>query len=88
MAAKYRSYAGMGQDDVLPEDQTFALPPEELAKGRFVIGNPEQVTERILEYREALGMTVFGLRMHWIGMPHNLAMKSIERFCEKVLPNL
>lgn len=88
MAAKYRNYAGMGQDDVLPEDQTFALPPEELAKGRFVIGSPEQVTERILEYRDALGMTVFGLRMHWIGMPHDLVMKSVERFCEKVLPAL
>lgn len=86
MAAKYRNYAGMGQDDVLPEDQTFALPPEELAQGRFVLGSPEQVSERILEYREALGMTVFGLRMHWIGMPHALVMKSLERFCDKVLP--
>jgi len=29
---------------------------------------------------------VFGLRMHWVGMPHALVLKSLERFCDKVLP--
>lgn len=86
VAKKYSNYAGWGQDDVLPEGQTFALPPAELAAGRFVIGDPAYVIDRIFEYREALGMTIFGLRMHWVGMPHAMAMKSIDLFCEKVLP--
>ena len=86
VANKYSNYAGWGQDEVLPDDQSFALPPEELAAGRFVIGDPACVIERILEYREALGMNVFGLRMHWVGMPHAMVMKSLEKFCDKVLP--
>lgn len=86
VAKKYANYAGWGQDDVLPEDQSFALAPEELAAGRFVIGDPAYVIDRILEYREALGMNVFGLRMHWVGMPHALVMKSLSLFCDKVLP--
>jgi len=86
VAKKYANYAGWGQDDVLPVDQSFALPPQQLAQGRFIIGDAAAVTERILEYREALGMTVFGLRMHWVGMPHALNVKSLERFCDKVLP--
>jgi hypothetical protein len=49
---------------------------------------PACITERILEYREALGMTVFGLRMHWVGMPHALNLKSLGLFCETVLPAL
>lgn len=86
VAKKYSNYAGWGQDDVLPEDQTFALPPDELAAGRFVIGDSDYVIDRILEYREALGMNVFGLRMHWVGMPHAMVMKSVGLFCDKVLP--
>ena len=86
LATKYGNYAGWGQDAVLPEDQSFALPPDELARGRFVIGDPSEVAERILEYRDALGMNVFGLRMHWVGMPHALVLKSLDRLCDKVLP--
>lgn len=60
----------------------------DLAQGRFIIGDPAYVTERILEYRETLGMTMFGLRMHWVGMPHALNLKSLGLFCDKVLPAL
>jgi alkanesulfonate monooxygenase SsuD/methylene tetrahydromethanopterin reductase-like flavin-dependent oxidoreductase (luciferase family) len=88
VAKKYANYAGWGQDEVLPEEQSFALAPEELAHGRFIIGDAAYVTERMLEYREALGMTVFGLRMHWVGMPHALNMHSLGLFCDKVLPAL
>jgi len=86
VAKKYANYAGWGQDEVLPAEQSFAKPPQELAQGRFIIGDAASVTERILEYREALGMTVFGLRMHWVGMPHALNVRSLHRFCDKVLP--
>jgi alkanesulfonate monooxygenase SsuD/methylene tetrahydromethanopterin reductase-like flavin-dependent oxidoreductase (luciferase family) len=86
VAKKYSNYAGWSQDDVLPDDQSFALAPAELAAGRFVIGDPAYVIERILQYREALGMNVFGLRMHWVGMPHAMVTKSLGLFCEKVLP--
>jgi alkanesulfonate monooxygenase SsuD/methylene tetrahydromethanopterin reductase-like flavin-dependent oxidoreductase (luciferase family) len=86
VASKYGSYAANGQDAMLPADQSFAMPAQELAEGRFIIGDPATVTSRILAYREALGMSILGLRMHWPGMPQALTMKSLGLFCEKVLP--
>ena len=56
MARKYAGYASMGQDDVLPEGQHFSADIEELAKGRFVIGDPDTVAERLAEYRDRLGL--------------------------------
>ena len=88
LAAKYGHYARMGQDQALPDDQTFQLPPEQLASGRFILGDAHAVTDQLLAYRDALGMNVLGLRMHWVGMPHALARRSIERFCEHVLTAL
>ncbi|MBT6272885.1 MAG: LLM class flavin-dependent oxidoreductase [Chromatiales bacterium] len=88
MAAKYAGYASMGQDDVLPEGQEFSSDIEELAKGRFVIGDPAYVIDRMSQYREALGIRELGVRMHWLGMPFDDARRSIELYAEHVIPAL
>ena len=87
-AKKYANYAGWGQDEFLPDDQSFDLPPELLADGRFVIGDASEVSDRLLEYIERIGMNILSLRMHWVGMPHRLVMASLDRFCTHVLPQL
>jgi len=88
LARKYRSYSSMGQDEVLPAGQQFSPDFEELARGRFVIGDPAYVSERMAEYREATGIRELGVRMHWIGMPHADVMRSVELYGEKVIPAL
>ena len=86
IARKYKSYFGWGQDEVLPEGQTFAQEIDDLAKGRFVVGSPETVTRRLLEYRDQLGVNEIGVRMHWIGMPYELMKPSVELYCREVVP--
>lgn len=88
VARKYAGYAAMGQDDVLPEGQHFSSDVEELARGRFVIGDPSCVTDRLAEYRDRLGVREIGVRMHWIGMPHADMVSSIDLYGEHVIPAL
>ena len=88
IARKYQSYSSMGQDDVLPEGQQFSSDIEELARGRFVIGDPNEVAERMAAYRDATGIRELGVRMHWIGMPHIDVMRSVELYGERVIPLL
>jgi alkanesulfonate monooxygenase SsuD/methylene tetrahydromethanopterin reductase-like flavin-dependent oxidoreductase (luciferase family) len=88
VARKYAGYASMGQDAVLPEGQHFSDDVEELARGRFVIGDVDYVTERLTTYRNALGLRELGVRMHWVGMPHKHVLESIALYGERVIPAL
>lgn len=86
VARKYAGYASWGQDEELPEGQTFALPIEELEAGRFNIGDVATVTERILQYRDTLQVSEMGVRLFWGGMPHADMLKAIELMGEYVIP--
>ncbi|MBT6275415.1 MAG: LLM class flavin-dependent oxidoreductase [Chromatiales bacterium] len=88
MARKYKSYARMGQDAVLPQDQTFAAQLDDLAKDRFIVGDPETVAEGLAKYRDVLGVNEISVRMHWGGMPHGDLLRAIELFGEHVIPAL
>ncbi|MEM7405272.1 MAG: LLM class flavin-dependent oxidoreductase [Pseudomonadota bacterium] len=86
VARKYAGYKSWGQDDELPEGQTFDLPIEELQAGRFNIGDVESVTNRILEYHRAMQMTEMGVRLFWGGMDQRDYLRAIELMGEKVIP--
>lgn len=86
VAKKYAGYASWGQDDELPEGQTFSAPIEELAENRFNIGDVDSVIERICAYRDQMGLSAMGVRLYWGGMPHKQLMRRIELMGEKVLP--
>ena len=88
IARKYRSYANWGQDDVLPDDQTFHAEIEELAEDRFIVGDPHHVTARLQAYIDALGINEIGVRMHWVGMPFAQYERTVRLFGDAVIPNL
>src|SRR5206468_5324180 len=46
LAEKYQTYAKWGQDEVLPGDDTFHQPFEELLRDRFVLGSPDDCYEQ------------------------------------------
>ena len=55
-------------------------------EGALFIGNPEQVSEKINDMKELFGITRFIGHMD-VGDPsHEVMMKSIELFGEKVMP--
>lgn len=85
LAGKYETYAGWGQDRALPGDASFRLPFEELARDRFIIGDPDDC-ERELRRYQALGIGRCHLRMIWAEMPAELARSSLRLFAREVAP--
>ena len=86
--AKYRAYRRWEQDKALPPGESFAESFEELARDRFVIGDPAGVAEEIARYRERLGVTTLIFRLQWPGMDQAKVLRSIRLLGEKVLPKL
>jgi alkanesulfonate monooxygenase SsuD/methylene tetrahydromethanopterin reductase-like flavin-dependent oxidoreductase (luciferase family) len=56
------------------------------ADGSLVLGNPEDVAEKIVRWREVLGIERFMLHISVGTMPHDQVMRSIELLGTKVAP--
>jgi len=85
LGAKYETYAQWGQDKALPGDEDFLIAFEKLAKGRFIIGGPEECSQELEQYR-ALGIEYAHFRMSWAGMPVEQSLRSMELMAEQVIP--
>ena len=88
LASKYQAYAQWGQDKALPGNESFAVPFEELARDRFLIGTPDDVVEEIGRYEERLGAGCMIFRMQWPGMEHHKVMKQMELMGKDVIPRI
>jgi alkanesulfonate monooxygenase SsuD/methylene tetrahydromethanopterin reductase-like flavin-dependent oxidoreductase (luciferase family) len=86
--AKYRAYRRWEQDKALPADEHWSSGFEELARDRFVIGDPLRVREEIARYRERLGVTTLIFRLQWPGMDQSSVLRSIRLLGDKVLPHV
>ena len=73
---KYGAYAAWGL-----EDRT-AVPFEEFARDRFIIGDKVSVKEEIARYRELLGVDHFIMRVQWPGLDHGKVMRTIATLGE------
>jgi alkanesulfonate monooxygenase SsuD/methylene tetrahydromethanopterin reductase-like flavin-dependent oxidoreductase (luciferase family) len=87
IATKYEAYAQWGQDEVLPEGESFHLPIEQLRQNRFIVGDPAYCIEQIALHQERLGIQEIGFRLHWPGLSHQRVMHAIELLGEHVLPH-
>jgi len=88
LARKYQAYASWGQDEVLPGEETFHQPFEELLKDRFVLGSPEECFEQLRPCWEELGSNYLFFRTHWSGMPLSSALYSMRMISDELLPAL
>lgn len=88
LALKYRAYRAWGQDEVLPDSQTFAVAFDELRQGRFVIGDPATVRERLTQLIDLANPTQLVLRMQWPGMTEDEVMSGMQLFIDHVQPSL
>ena len=70
-----------------PNELTWAF--DKLAKGRFILGSPEECVEQLQEYRERLGVSYFLPRFDWTpGLPQEEILASMRLFGEKVIQRL
>lgn len=84
--AKYRAYRSWEQHKALPAGESFDAGFEELARDRFVLGDPARVADEIARYHERLGVTTMIFRLQWPGMDQAKVLRSIRLLGEKVLP--
>lgn len=85
---KYQNYASWGQDKVMPENESFDQEFEDLVQGRFILGSPEECYEQLRPYWEQFGMNHLVIRTHWLGMPGQLALDSMQMISDELLPEL
>ena len=82
---KYSAYRRWEQDKALPPGETFDASFGELARDRFIVGDPARVVEEIARCRERLGVTTLIVRVQWPGMAQEKVLRSIRLLGQKVL---
>ena len=82
---RYRVYARQGQDLQLPPGDRFEDDFDELAAGRFILGNPANCIEEIRRY-EALGFNYLIIDYHWLDLDDDTALRTLRLFGERVMP--
>ena len=82
---RYQVYVEQGQDEALPPGDRFNKPFEELAKDRFIFGNPEECAQELKRY-EALGFNYALLDYQWVDMNEDQAMECLHLMGSELLP--
>ena len=88
LESKYAAYASWGQDKALPGNESFSVPYQDLARDRFLLGSPDDVTQEILRYRDELDVNYLIFRMQWPGMGQEQALQQIELMGREVIPRI
>ena len=88
LAGKYQDYATWGQDQAMPDDETFNQAFDDLLKDRFIIGSPDECYEQLRPYWEEIGVNHLIIRTHWAGMPAETALHSMDMISRELLPAL
>jgi alkanesulfonate monooxygenase SsuD/methylene tetrahydromethanopterin reductase-like flavin-dependent oxidoreductase (luciferase family) len=87
LVGKYETYTSWGQDKALPGNESFDIPFEELAAGRFIVGSPDDVIADLSKFKD-LGVTHASLRFGWPGTPKEVVEGAIRLAAKEVLPAL
>ncbi|MGH7344689.1 MAG: LLM class flavin-dependent oxidoreductase, partial [Candidatus Rokuibacteriota bacterium] len=82
---KYSAYRRWEQDKALPPGESFDASFGQLARERFIIGDPARVVDEIARCRDRLGVTTMIFRVQWPGMDQERVLRSIRLLGQKVL---
>ena len=89
LALKYRTYDQWGQGKPMPSgDNDLSLEFDELKQGRFILGAPDEVAQHIIDILRPTGVNHLIISTHWPGMAHAVAMDSMQRIAEDVMPRV
>jgi natural product biosynthesis luciferase-like monooxygenase protein len=69
-------------------ENLLALSDEQALEEAAILGDPEEVVDKIRAHHEALGITYFMCSFSRGGVPHDRILKSMRLFGEKVIPRL
>ena len=88
LLTKYQHYADWGQHKALPGVDDFRAGFDELSRDRFIIGTPDDCLEKLLPWRDQVGVDHFIFRTDWVGMPVQTALQSVDLLDREVVPVL
>jgi alkanesulfonate monooxygenase SsuD/methylene tetrahydromethanopterin reductase-like flavin-dependent oxidoreductase (luciferase family) len=88
LGGKYGDYFEWGQDQAMPDDESFDQTFDELLEDRFIVGSPEECYEQLRPYWEDLGVNHLIIRTHWAGMPAETALHSMRMITDELMPEL
>lgn len=89
LALKYKTYHQWGQSKPMPEgDNDLGQELEDLMKGRFFIGSPDEVAQDIIGMCGQTGVNHLIISTHWPGMENEPALDSMRMFAEEVMPRV
>jgi alkanesulfonate monooxygenase SsuD/methylene tetrahydromethanopterin reductase-like flavin-dependent oxidoreductase (luciferase family) len=81
LGTMYASYARWGQPG-----ERYDLDFDELKTERVLVGSPDEVAERVIEYRDEFDVPFMSFRLYYPGMDPELALETIRMFGEEVIP--
>lgn len=86
----YRAiYVKWKQNEAMNDPNELSWGFDKLAKGRFILGSPEECIDQIHEYEDRLGISYMLPRFDWTpGLPQDEILASMRRFGEKVIQKL
>jgi probable F420-dependent oxidoreductase len=94
LLTKYAAYASWGLTGSAGDAASSAAEATdedkfaELARGRFVIGDPQEVADGLVHQHQHVGITHVAMRIAWPGSPGRDAMECLELMGREVLPRV
>ena len=88
IAKKFETYFSWGMDENIGDDGNAGMSLEDLARDRFIVGDPEDCIRGCLEHRDEAGITHLQIRLNFPGIPHDSVTNAIKLFGEEVLPHI
>ena len=86
----YRAtYVKWKQNEAMNDPNELSWAFDKLARGRFILGSPEECVDQIHEYEERLGVSYMLPRFDWTpGLPQEEILDSMRLFGENVIQKL
>ena len=85
----YDLYATWGQDKAMAEgDRDITMDYDELARDRFIVGDPDEVAEEMLRYNSTLGVDHIIMSVQGVGMPQGQVLDTFHLMAEEVFPKV
>jgi len=89
MKAMYDAYIDWGQDKrMAADDNDISMAYDELARDRFIVGDPDGVAAEMLRYNEELGVNHIIMSVQGIGMPQTQVLETFDLLAKEVFPKV
>jgi len=89
MKLQYDLYHSWGQSKAMAKgDQDITMDYEDLARDRFIVGDPDEVAEEMLRYNSVLGVNHIIMSVQGVGMPQAQVLDTFHLMAEEVFPKV